>query len=513
MSKIFLFLIVIFLFYKAIKAADDCSDFIKTKKEFCEKLYNITHHCYFLDNQCLASFQKCSDYTADGSNFNDSICTSIIPSNQVKKCKVNINNGNKKCVEEDKICEEHNFYDNCKSLKADEGKRCVLINGTCEQHSYLCTDLDDEKICENNIPRESHNKCVWKSSSKCQLEQRKCSDYIIYDDINGGSLSCSALPHAESKICFLNETNCIEIYEKCGDVTNSGDCKNVITFLDDAKKKIDHENKCVWEDDQCKKEERNCEDYKKREDDIEEFCGKFKPKEDPDSKKICYLEGDKCNEVYKKCEYYNDIDINKREETTCNSIIPRKNDGEIDYHKKCVFNSNKECEEETKNCNEITKKDICDSHPMNSNTNSNKYCLFKKGVCYEEYVTCENYNSIITDVSKRKKVDCESIIPKYDTNKCIYTESKECKTKSIICEEYKGEEESYCKKLKPDIPQDKESYYNCAFLDKKCVTQYKNCDAYNQEKTKDDKKKCETIKLYENIVTNSGLILNILDVS
>lgn len=145
-----------------------------------------------------------------------------------------------------------------------------------------------------------------------------------------------------------------------------------------------------------------------------------------------------------------------------------------------------------KECIEITKKDVCNNHIPEDTT---KRCIFKNGLCEEDYITCEKYNEKIEE-SQRKQVECELIAPIYNDRKvykCSYDiATKTCNPKIVFCEDYKGQDEDYCTSLSVNV--NNTSTYKCALINNKCVSQFKDCETYNGQGT--DKEMCESIKLY-----------------
>ena len=156
---------------------------------------------------------------------------------------------------------------------------------------------------------------------------------------------------------------------------------------------------------------------------------------------------------------------------------------------KCVFDKEaKICKEVYKDCKDQTLTS-CSTYRLDD---TKKYCIIDKGLCIEQYDQCEIYNNEI-DEAKRSKDDCESILPRYstysDSYTCVFTESKTCEKKKLeTCEDYEGNNEYFCKQIKLA----ESSTYNCVIKNNKCVTQFKNCNTYNMQSTK-NKEICESI--------------------
>ena len=498
-SKSSIIILQLFFIFQIIASESDiCTiNFEIKKSELCTELSTESQYCSYIDNECKQWYKECSDYSPS-SDFDSNICIKIKPSNSYKKCQVQTTGSTQTCTEVDKTCSD--FTDEtCLSLNLGSDKRCVLINGKCEEHSNECTGLTQEK-CNSNIPNNFSKKCFWNGSS-CISQDRVCNEYKIYTESSGYSLNyCTQLKSADSKICYLNENKCEEVYKSCDGISDATICQNTKPF--NALNVIDPLNKCVWESNSCKKKLRLCSDYKNRENDDSNTCNQLSA-ENSTYKKCSYNSNEEtCKEVYRTCDAYNTIvtDTSKRTEAECSSIIS-ENWPDYEIEKKCALDSStKECKEVKKECKDFTDE-LCLYHTPN---NENKYCLFIDNKCQEEYSYCEAYSSSISE-NNRKKEECESIIPKYLDGyqyKCIFTDSKTCEKKKIEnCEDYEGTDEDHCESL--TITDS--STYNCIMKNNKCTRQFKDCDAYDRQSTK-EQATCESIILkndYKKCVFNS----------
>ena len=110
--------------------------------------------------------------------------------------------------------------------------------------------------------------------------------------------------------------------------------------------------------------------------------------------------------LLKKCDYYSD------NQDTCNSKIPVNGDGnDYDYSKRCFYDETKEikcqtldrlCTDYSDICNDIPgillNKEICEQLIVKD---TNKRCVYKGGICQEEYKSCELYSS--NEIEKQRE--------------------------------------------------------------------------------------------------------------
>jgi len=191
---------------------------------------------------------------------------------------------------------------------------------------------------------------------------------------------------------------------------------------------------------------------------------------------MCSLENGVCKEIYITCSDYNGfVAENERKKNECESIIPRDSNKieETDY--KCSL----EKEDNVDTCKRVKKecKDFKDEETCNKYVPADfKKCIFKDGNCIEEYENCDLYD-VFVQKAQQKKTDCEGITPIYNYDdfvyKCVYSSTEGCKRKEILCEEYEGQDQDYCKSLISD-----EVGKNCALINNKCVSIYSTCNDY-----------------------------------
>ena len=491
-NHISLLILQIFLLFQIVSSDSDiCSSNFDTKKaELCSKLGTSENPCYFIYDECRDWFKECAEYSPE-SNFDENICQKITPSNNLKKCQVETNSGIKSCIEVDKACEDLSDK-TCFNLNLGTDKRCILINGKCQEHYNSCDGLSEDK-CANNIPNTNKEKCVWvESTSKCVSQERQCQDFIEYSENGKSNLACDSLKSTTNKICFMYGNKCEEAYKTCGVITEQTACENNIP--QDCYGTCTFE-KCVWENDACTKIKRTCSDYKKREYDQWDYCSVLGP-ENPEQRtyKACSLnrETDTCEEVYKSCESYNGlISEDERTEEDCTAIDPGNTVMNQHGGSKCSFDkTTKTCKEVYNDCEDQTLES-CLTYRLQD---TNKYCIIDKGLCITQYDQCEIYNDEVEEAN-RSKEDCESILPRYisevNSYKCVFTESKTCeKLKLETCEDYEGNNEDFCNKIK--LAESKT--YHCVFNNNKCTTQFQDCLTYNGQTDK-NKEACESIIL------------------
>ena len=488
-KKPIIFILQLFLVFQIVLSEDDkcTTELQKSFKEECEYLSTGDTQCIIYKNECRDWFKGCSDY-APTEDFDEELCKAIKPLGLMKKCVViTAVDSKKSCVEEYKTdCSD--FTDkSCfdLDLHSDE-KRCVYLNGKCEEHSNLCERFNDEAQCVNNIPNQKDKKCVWdKDFSKCLTEERRCADYKVYEEKNVKSLECSSLKgSSEKSVCHLNGDNCEEVYPKCEDIQDKTTCEQNILYIGYL---IDNAKKCVWDDvNKCQTKQRSCSDYNKgRSNDTPYVCDSFQV-DDPTNKKCIYdSEINACKEIYVSCESYNAVVAKEsRKENECIEIIPPGDLSSNNNGFKCVFDKdNKECKKAEKECSDFTTNEECKKFKMKDD---NKRCVFKSDSCKEEYKTCSVYNTLVSE-DKRKKEDCESIVPYYSENalyKCVYSDTNECKEKYISeCSEYNGYIQEECNSIKTG-----NNDYVCGLEKNKCIKQprlqYNYCIEYDgKEKT------------------------------
>ena len=455
-------------------------------KQLCESIkFDGVNNCiYSSDGSCNEGYRECTKYNPS-SDFEESKCTSISPSDSKYKCVVEAQGTLKKCVQKLKSCNEYTEGTDCKNLKADEGYRCVLYNGQCKQHKEQCTGLNED-TCNSNIPKDKNKKCVWSSTdSSCVSNTRTCTDFITYEDKYGTSAACLQLSSKVStKTCYLNGDNCDEYYKDCtvGDSSNCGTIKPLNT----DKNGFDSLYECRYSS-SCKKELKMCENSE--EDEFDEETCQLLQVTSP-NKKICLFDEStkKCKELYITCSNINSESESIRQ-SECANIIPRNSaDKEIDIYSECYYDSSeKKCKIKKKDCNELDEE-YCNSQVLD---NTIKRCLYLNNECKELYKTCDNYNNDNTE--GKTQAQCEEIVPLEDPNysKCYINEEDNNKCTKIkkACS---GLSQEYCnnQKLENELKR-------CLYKENSCIEVYKTCDDYNNDEENEDKsdEDCTNIEL------------------
>lgn len=520
MTKDLRIFLIFLLCLSAIKAdsVEDCSEFENQKKDQCTSLGDGTK-CFY-DGQCKDKYEDCGSYNPTSES--DQTCSQITPkitetADYYKKCAVKKDsNGKFTCEKVYKECGDLTEAE-CKSnidIDLGDNKRCVYVGDKCELHYNSCTDNDikeKQDLCKANIPKNNQKKCEWQSS--CTETDRECKDYIEYKNYYEQQAPCNDLKHTSPKICFYNGNSCNEVYKSCEDYSSADETCTSIKPLTETSSgsgiyNRDYYHKCVGESNKCVTKDRTCSDFKIQED-PENLCRLLTSEKDSTGNKAsCILQEESCNDVYLKCEYYDELvtDSTKRTQDVCtSSIAVTKTPGYDNEHYKCSFksNDNNKCVTELKSCTEISDSQLCSIH-TNLLTDKEQKCIYNGDTCQQEYKNCDTYNDHFTDKSQISKTECEAITPVYDSPDtknyiCVYQEAtsntnKACKKQEITkCEDYTGKDKTRCENL----PVNDTSIFKCSLVDNKCVTQYKDCSAYNTDITKNKKEiyksVCESI--------------------
>ena len=458
-----------------------------------------------LKKRCVYKDGKCEEHSNSCSGLDSSKCEKNIPSNFAQKCVLE----GSTCTEKDRTCsdfiEYKDFYHNglaCDTLKSSSTSKVCTDddeNNKCKELYNSCGELKKVDDCRNEqlVSIDWLKKCVWNTqSNSCEEKEKVCSDYKVGE----GSTHClgyTTTEYPNHKTCIYTGGNGVD---KCEEQYIS--CDHYNTAVTDAGKRKDQEcktgnpshfsRKCVLDKDNvCKEVNKECKEY-----DSENDC--ISGDLDDESKKCIFLKG-KCVEEYKNCEAFKyDSNSNKNKET-CESITPI-DDKYYDFSffqydrkkYKCVYSeSSHACnKEEISKCEDYKgySQSFCTSMP--SADYRYLQCIFMNDQCITKYSSCESYQDIVTDESKRKKEECESIVTDYVYKTCKFDENKKkCKSESLPCSSYKGNSSFECQQFSAD---DKDSA--CFLVDGKCVQQknydYKNCDDYLGK----DKSICESIQ-------------------
>ena len=489
MKKTLLLVFQVFLLTQlAISDEDLCtSQFEDIKSSLCAQLSTDEQTCFLIDNECKNWYKGCSEYNPE-SNFDDNVCTRIIPTDKFKKCKVETAaDGKKTCTEILKACSEFTDKTTCVQQDLGNDRRCIFINGQCEEHYNSCSGLDNSK-CSQNIPSSNTQKCVWKDDTTgCKEETRQCADYIVYSEKNQVNLPCNLHQFTmgtSNRICALDGDKCVEMYESCGKAPNEDACKNNLPLYNNA---VDEGLKCVWESNKCIAKKRLCSEYKiKVNNYTPNNCYRLSPEKES-RYSVCILdeENDKCEEVANNCNNYNSLFAeNERTEEGCQSSLS-------DEGYKCTL-VDKECTkvEIQKECGDLTSKNECLAYNLKK---EGKKCVFKNNKCIEEYKNCEAYNTLVSETD-RKKEDCESIYSYKEGSrvyKCVFSsDSKKCERKEgRECSDYTGSDAEECE-LYPTQVQN----HACTYDKNSCVDKINFVYSFCYEYNGNDKSICEAIQ-------------------
>ena len=291
---------------------------------------------------------------------------------------------------------------------------------------------------------------------------------------------------------------------KCKEVYKSCDAYNSVVTDAGKRKEEDCEaisrnwnTKCVLDKGTdgtkiCKEVKKECKDFNSETD-----CNSYQLEDT--TKKCIFLKG-KCEEEYKNCESfkYDSALSSDKNKDSCESITPIDDyydDYRYVYNRKkykCVYSESAHtcAKEEIKQCEDYKgySQTFCSSIPSR-NTDYLK-CALKNDQCTTQYKYCYSYEQVVTDESKRRKDECESIETDDISETCYFDEKeKECYSKTLPCSSYKGNSSYECQKFEAN---DDDSV--CYLENGKCVEQkkydYNYCSDYGGE----DKSICESIQ-------------------
>ena len=475
-----------------------CDDYKSGQDEmFCTGIsLNSYSKCVLENNICKAKYIDCpNDYTTSIS-LDRSTCEAIIPNGEYYMCKLN---SNSKCVRQKKICSEYkgdSSY-NCQNYEAsDSKKKCFMENDKCVEKYYQCADYEgkDTNTCESIIPYDSYGSSQL-SGVKCKMVDNTCTQVSKEcSDFNESEYQCYQLtPTDNNKRCVYKDKKCIEQYKDCETYNNNvgtidkSICESIIPYSPSSK--------CVFTSgNQCEEKNKECKDTT---DEYECTDTYYVSPSDPTNKK-CVYKNNKCIEQYKDCDTYNNHG-GAIEQSICESI-------ELNYDQyKCVFtsgDSGNRCEQKQKECKDTTDSYKCTStYYVIPSDPTNKKCVYKENKCIEVYKDCAAYNNYGGTIDK---TICESIDLNSDYYKCVFTAGSTkntCEQKNKECKDATTYDECYNYVSSSD-PTNKK----CAYKDNKCIEQYKDCEAYNNNGGVVEKSVCESIddKSYKCVFTSGN---------
>ena len=153
-------------------------------------------------------------------------------------------------------------------------------------------------------------------------------------------------------------------------------------------------------------------------------------------------------------------------------------------YKKCIYDENKGCIEQDKECSEYEEGMSCSSLYT---PDEDKMCFMDNGQCSAKYIYWESYKG-------KDKATCEAIIPYSDekaslknSHKCVLDKDNNCVKVAKECKEAKTFHQCVYE-INP--PENKK----CVYQNGECQEQYIDCNTYNTVKSGQiDKSECESI--------------------
>ena len=330
----------------------ECKDYKSDQPEdYCNLIsLNDTHRCVFVDNKCIEQYKTCSIYSEKEDIKIRTICESIIPLEQNKRC---ILKEDIKCEAVKKECSDYkgDKKDECETNYAplDDDYKCVFKDNKCvEQSVYTSCSAyrgKDKDICESIIPLRSNGETDT-YSIKCLLQNGVCSRVEKPCSDGKSAVEClSIIPMNSNKICVFTENKCIEQYKTCalyeGDSTvktiDENTCKKIIS----TDNKVCKYTKNAGENNRgtCIGEAKKCNDFNAEL--YQTQCTDIQLKDN--SKKCVYNIGGTCEKTQKNCLELTFESTDKDVETICQNAPTE------DANKICSINSDKT------GCNEIDK--------------------------------------------------------------------------------------------------------------------------------------------------------------
>lgn len=483
-------------------------------KKVCMLIYGTNK------NKCKSEYKDCT--VGDSTT-----CTKIKPLEESRtkykadyECQYDAS-----CTEKKKPCKNYDNAngDTCTLLDAqntnmhcaltdEQNNKCEALYNDCDSYNKVVAEASRKaEDCEAIIPTEPLRYCYFNTDTKqCTEDDRPCEKITDKDTCH------SQFSSDDNKRClFLKTGKCVESLRKCdspGANANKTFCEQIEPEYNEYNRGRLLYHKCVYSEEgetkKCTKTLMNCEDYKEFVH-IDLPCSSLTNniEDNTDGKFRCALSGaSRCSKQYSSCNKYDGKD-----KGICESIPSSRSD----Y--KCVLKYDQKCESEQKSCSEYEgdNEAICKTYKASS---SIKECGLVNGHCTEKYkVDTPTEIHFCSDYRGTNKETCEKIQPYYEayyssvpsyvsdpvdhSAKCVYNETYHCLRHKIKCNEVSTESE--CNLIAPD-DTDKQ----CAFVDGRCVEQYKTCQLYEDSVTGDNKVDQSTC---EKIVINRHLLSFITD--
>ena len=480
MKNLQLILIFAILGYCFTDDTDKCTTGFAALKNRCENI----NSCKFYDYSpfCISTN---NDDCARG-NGDQATCEKIFPKTfPLQKCVYIA--GTNSCQSKDIECHEFNEVINgvtfdkkeqrqiCGQLKARDGMKCLIsdadtfgYNQGCYEFSDSCNPLSGGISCNQNLMDYTH-KC-YDSSGTCTSNLRKCD--IPLNNVNKGE--CESLTTTGSnKKCVYENGVCSAVYTSCNVYSPLNSCEGKAPLVENGKE-YNYKYICKYHaattgeastTESCSQELRKCEEY---DGDDASICEGLLA---TDTNKRCVYdlsidptEGNRCREEYKTCEIYSSSTLQKIR-SGCEDLIMTEENSHCIYnieedkcvtsfnyttceeydgksqlicesikpsaHSRCFLDKDLKCKERFFLCSEVFDSENCLYYAKASV--SNKRCAYNSsdGVCYEEYLRCEDYLGDDSNI-------CEGI--QLYGKKCEF-ELNRCRSKNKTCSDAETEEE------------------------------------------------------------------------
>ena len=479
----------------------DCDDYdSESRSPSCSLLNPGTgKRCVLSGEQCKTHYNSCGDFTT---GVDKTKCEKNIPSNSDNKCKWQ----SSACVEVPKECSDYSntYYSNCESLTTSSTDKVCITNdlGRCEEQYKTCELYNTKETSKTETGCKSLKTVSSVTTYGITFDNTKVCDYSgttcstrdkTCEDITTGSYDCQHFtPKDTDKICIYSGSQCKSQYKTCElyntketSKTETG-CKSLKTVSSDSTNgyiTFDNSVVCDYSGTTCSTRDKTCEDITTGSYD----CQRFIPK---DTDKICIYSGSQCKSQYKTCELYNTKETSKTD-AGCKSLqtvlsVSAYSGPSFDSTKVCDY-SGTTCSTRDKKCSDITTEKECEGFQI---SDTDKICIYSGNQCKEQYKTCSFYN---TKVTNKNKGDCEAIKiynNGFDTSsECVFSNTDStCSQVKKACSKFTTS--SSCNSHTLDDTNKK-----CIFISNACVEQYKTCEIYEQQTTK-DKDVCERILPY-----------------
>ena len=527
-----------------------CNDALYKDKSNCFvlKSANSDMQCIFDGNNCIEEYKSCDLIYTGG---DENICKYYSPLNSEKNdydykkiCAHDTSiTTSVKCKAVSRKCESYNVPINvpielinetfCSELEVSNDYKYCTYDGTgCKEMYKNCDDFTSKKVetdrnqCENNIPENKNEKCVYD-----EIED-KCLTKTIYTN-------CTAYPGKDKKICesILSSVNnkycildkdseCIEKPINCSEAYSEEDCLHIA-------KSSDSNKRCVWGNPKrslsyggtksCYEEFLRCEDYIAKSDfgaqnceyiklydgkicdsisgntnSIDRCVSKFKTCTQATTEEECKLiaktgvtnperkvcdwipsgqNTGECIENYKYCSDYRGNDDNNY----CTRIKPYDASGnDIDYGFRCRYDSDIGCYKSPVECIDANNEVECASFSDYIIDKQKQHCVFIGNGCTAQYRQCE-----FVDLDKVDSKCSSNIIEGYIINACTIGSNGKCEKAGNRCSSFKN-----------PITTSSSNYMNDYYIGL-CRSINHTCQ-YDSGKCIFSPKECKDIKFYSN---------------